>query len=136
MQNEQKRLQKEGKKVMAGLSVASCVVWLSHIQYGSVQQSVIQVNETKTMLELENGALRAEVARKDFEIARLQSFLKDKINIISDLKHKLRKVQLCIRVYVIAILLVIVTVRPCFNVLETHIRPCFSLLKVCYYSYF
>ena len=45
------------------------------------------------MLELANGALKAELARRDFEIASLQTSLKDNVNIISNLEHKLRMVH-------------------------------------------
>ena len=53
----------------------------------------MQVNESKAMLELENGALKAELVKRDFEIATLQTSMKDKINSISNLEQKLRMVH-------------------------------------------
>ena len=50
----------------------------------------MQVNESKVILELANGSLKAELAKKDFEIGTLHTSLKDKI---SDLEHKLRMVH-------------------------------------------
>ena len=45
------------------------------------------------MLELANGALKAELVKRDFDIATLQTSLKDKVNSISDLQYKLRMVH-------------------------------------------
>lgn len=42
------------------------------------------------MLELANRALKADLAKKDFEIGTLHTSLKDKI---SDLEHKLKMVR-------------------------------------------
>lgn len=45
------------------------------------------------MLELTNGALKAELEKRDSEISSLQISLKDKVNSISDLELKLRMVH-------------------------------------------
>ena len=50
----------------------------------------MQVNESKAILELANESLKAELAKKDFEIGTLHTSLRDKI---SDLERKLRMVH-------------------------------------------
>lgn len=52
----------------------------------------VQVNESKAMLELANGALKREMAKRDFEIATLHASLKEKNGCINDLECKLRMV--------------------------------------------
>ena len=53
----------------------------------------MQVNESKAMLELTNGALKAELEKRDTEISTLQTSLKDKVSIINDLERKLKTVH-------------------------------------------
>ena len=45
------------------------------------------------MLELTNGALKAELEKRDTEISTLQTSLKDKVSIINDLERKLKTVH-------------------------------------------
>ena len=74
------------------ITVIGCIMKL-HVVENHFKWYFMQVNESKAMLELENGALKAELVKRDFEIATLQISLKDKVNSISNFEHKLRMVH-------------------------------------------
>ena len=64
-----------------------------HLQYFYIDTvQIIQANDIKEMLELANRELEAGIARRDSELATLQSSLNEQINIVSSLKQKLRMV--------------------------------------------
>lgn len=54
---------------------------------------ILQLTETNTMLETVNVALKANLAKKDSEIATLQSSLKEESDKVRNLKQKLTMVK-------------------------------------------
>ena len=54
---------------------------------------IVQLSEKSTMLETVNVALKANLVKKDSEIAILQSSLKEETDVVSHLKQKLTTVK-------------------------------------------
>ena len=54
---------------------------------------IVQLSEKNTMLETVNVALKANLAKKDSDIAKLQSFLKEETDVVSHLNQKLTMVR-------------------------------------------